>query len=532
LAAKAAQETWARLGYSRAMAGTPAARQLRIALEEFYSGLERARLARARQPEEETGTPMTRSARWLFSQGADEAWHEAAESGEVSPAEAEWLRRHLRHARHALEVNGAGRALRRAIARMTVPSGEGLDLAAQLARLAFADDERARALSARELEHALRAVALEHVAAHARAEQPLLEAVKATAAADPAAADVGTHAGSGLLIVSPYSPEALGGPALDLPAEPWLEHAAAFLAETDAAADDAVQYCLRAFKVGKPIPWHLLLRGLRAPELDSDSGRRQRWQRASAWLRGLGFERELQRRVRAEVDHADVLPLPANFLLSVPLDVRVAQIPIDYGVVSDACAAEGVARALGHALCLPLAPELCRPLGPSVAGALGALGLQVWGERTHLQRVQHMAEPAAARVGRLSATFALLSARAAVALSTAPAVDPEHPQSGMEALAEPLSRALCCEVPPSIAGLLGADRVLARARALEALTALALYGNLRERFDLDWFRNPRSAELLRSACERGNTLGPAELCAELGAPLSAASGRALELVSG
>jgi hypothetical protein len=513
------------------MAGIPSAQRLRTALDEFYSGLEHARLGRAREPDAETHSPMTQSARWLFSQDAEEAWHEALESGEVSPGEAEWLRRHLRHLRHALAVNGAERALGRAIARLSVASGEGLDLAAQLARLAFADDERARALSARELDHALRATALEHVAAHARAEQPLLEAVKATATAGPAGAAAVSTTGSGLLIVSPYAPEALGGPALDLPAEPWLEHATAFLAETDAAAEDVVHHALRAFKVGKPIPWHLLLRGLRAPELDSDSGRKQRWQRASAWLRTLGFERELQRRVRAEVDHAGVLPMAANFLLAVPLDVRVAQIPIDYGVVSDACAAEGVARALGFALRLPLASELCRPLGSSVAGALGALGLQVWGERTHLQRVQHMAEPAAARVGRLSAAFTLLSARAAVALSTAPAVDPEHAQSGMEALAEPLSRALCCEIPPSIAGLLGANRVHARARALEALAALALYGNLRERFDLDWFRNPRSAELLRAACERGNTLGPAELCAELGAPLSAASARALELVA-
>jgi hypothetical protein len=512
------------------MAVIPAARRLRVALEEFHSGLERARLGRAREPDDETSRPMTQAARWLFSEDAQEAWHEALESGEVSPAEAEWLRRHLRHVRYALAVNAASRTLGRAIARLTVPSGEGLDLRTQLARLAFADDERARALSARELDHALRAPAIEHVAAHARAEQPLLEAVKPSAAADAAEHRPVSTAGSGLLIVSPYSPEALGGPALDLPAEPWLEHAAAFLAETDAAAEDAVHYCLRAFKLGKPIPWHLLLRGLRAPELDSDSGRKQRWQRASAWLRSIGFERELQRRVRAEVDHAAVLPLPVNFLLAVPLDVRVSQMPLDYGVISDACAAEGVARALGFALCLPLAPELCRPLGSSVSGVLGALGLQVWGERTHLQRVQHMPEAAAARVGRLSATLALLSARAAVAMSTAPVVDPEHARSGMEALAEPLSRALCCEIPPSIAGLLGANRVHSRARALEALAALALYGNLRERFDLDWFRNPRSAELLRAACERGNTLGPAELCAELAAPLSAASMRALELV--
>jgi hypothetical protein len=318
----------------------------------------------------------------------------------------------------------------------------------------------------------------------------------------------------------------------DLPDEPWLADAAIFLSQTDAAADDAVRYCTRSLKPGKLIDWHLLLRGLRAPELDSANGARQRWQRAAAWLRMLGFEPELQARMRAEPDRGGALPFTHTVSLAVPRDQRVAQISIDYGVASDVFAAEGVGRALGLAICFTVLPaELRWPTAASVAGSLGGLALQLWGDREHLTRVQGMTSAEAERVGRLAGTLALLSARgwAAMALMKAPGADAAGAR--LEALAETLGRALCCDLPPGVAGLLGANRVLARARAQELLAGLALHVALRERFDADWFRNPRSAELLRNACERGNTLSPEGFCAELSTSWAAAAARAVELVT-
>jgi hypothetical protein len=409
-------------------------------------------------------------------------------------------------------------------------TGEAADVRTQLAQLASADDDRRRTNAARELEHALRPIALESVAAHARAEESLRVVVVPKSADDRAQSNQASA--SGLLVVSLFSPGALTDPVRDLPQATWLEAGAAFLSQTDAAAEDAVRHCLRTFKLGKPIAWHLLLRGLRAPELDSDSGAKQRWQRAATWLRGLHFERELQAHMRAEIDATGILPIASCVIASMPRDVRVAQITQEYGVLSDVFAAEGVGRALGTSLCFPLLPaELRWPLGASVAGTLGSLALGVWGDRVHLQRVQHLSEAAAARVGRLSGTIALLWARAWVALALAPPLDAERPQVGSEALAEALERALFVEVPPAIAGLLGKNRVLARARALEALSALVLHGALRDQFDDDWFRNPRSAELLRNACERGNDLGPEQLCGELSVPLSRAAVRGMELVT-
>jgi hypothetical protein len=52
---------------------------------------------------------------------------------------------------------------------------------------------------------------------------------------------------------------------------------------------------------------------------------------------------------------------------------------------------------------------------------------------------------------------------------------------------------------------------------------------LRERFDADWYRNPRVSEVLRGAAMRGTTLSLAALLDELGVAASAAIGRSIEL---
>jgi hypothetical protein len=116
-------------------------------------------------------------------------------------------------------------------------------------------------------------------------------------------------------------------------------------------------------------------------------------------------------------------------------------------------------------------------------------------------------------------------------VALAPLADAGKPEARQQVLAEALGRALCCELPESIAGLLGANRMRARALAQEALSGLALHVALRERFDVDWFRNPRSEELLRAACTSGNRQTPQDVCAELATPLLAAAERGIELVA-
>lgn len=497
-----------------------AADRLRAAIEEFSRAHAIAALDRFRSGE--PGAPeLGPVARLLFSREAPEALEEALGSGALGALEAAWLRRQVERAEYARSVAEAEAALDLVLARASLASGEPLHLRMRLARIAAADDGQRRALEARAIEAVLLPLARERMQRQLRAEDALL------AAGAPPARPAGSR-----LIVSAFSVEALAGPSRTLPDAAWHAEARAFLAATEAAAEDAVRFALRAHKPGKQIDLHLLLRGLRAPELDSARGREQRWRRVSAWLLGLGFERELQARVRAEPHRAAVLPFAAVVALDVPRDVRVAQSGTDYGVMSDVLAAGGLGRALGLALIHPaLPPEQRIPLDAGVAGAIGVLGQQVWADRQQLVRLQAMSAPEAERVSRLAGTVALLVTRATFAVALVQAQAADAAESRIEALASELGRALRCEVPPGAAGLLGADRVAARARAEEALAGLALYAGLRERFDADWYRDPRNAELLRAGCARGNGLAPSALCEELGIPLSAAVGRGLELVT-
>jgi hypothetical protein len=505
------------------------AARIRDTLEEFLVGEQYARLLRMRNPADDAAPATRERGRWLISAAGSDAFAEAREGGELGPADMQWLERHLQRLPHTLAALRADAGLRAALAAGRLASGEALDLSARLARLARADDERARAGGARDVEHALRPIALQHVAAQARAEEPLL--VRRSPAASPE--DITQAPQRGSLIISPFSAEGLAEQsARELPEEPWLVDAAAFLASTQSAAEEAVDRCARKLGAGRPLSWHALLRVLRAPDLDSDSGAKLRWRRVAAWLRGVGFERELNARMRAEVDRGAALPFASIAALAVPLDVRVAQGELDCGVASDLFAAGGVGHALGLSLIHPALPAEQRwPVGASAAGTLGALALQLWGERGQLARVQGLSESAAQRVGQLAGAIALLHTRALVSVALAPLADAGKPEARQQALAEALGRALCCDLPESVAGLLGADRVAARAGALEALAGLALHVGLRERFDADWYRNPRSEELLRGACASGNRLTPQDVCAEVTTPLSAAATRAIELVA-
>jgi hypothetical protein len=52
---------------------------------------------------------------------------------------------------------------------------------------------------------------------------------------------------------------------------------------------------------------------------------------------------------------------------------------------------------------------------------------------------------------------------------------------------------------------------------------------LRERFDEDWYRNPRVADVLQGAAARGPTLSVVAFTKELGVPEGVSTARALEL---
>ncbi|MDH5672623.1 MAG: hypothetical protein OEZ06_10770 [Myxococcales bacterium] len=535
-----------------------AARALREALEHHLQGEARARLQRMRDADDFGEPTSRRQGRWLMSEGAAEALAEARAQGELGQQGSVLMEQQLRFVEYGFGRRSAERVLRRGLGGLEDAIGAPLRLEDLLPQIASADDEKRRGEEAQRVERALRPLAEQYAEASARAERPFLERVEQ--APSPPVYEPPRSAG-GLLLASSMD-EAIGAAAaLDLPGLRALAPQASaakdsarsgdkssagrrfalddtemdavrhFLHETQAALEDAVRFCARGFSAEFPLPWDVLLRALRGPELDSDSGARQRWRRVARWLRGLGFEREMGARLRAEVDRGGLLPVATHALCQLPREVRVAQMTGDLGVASDLFAAGGVGSALGWALVTPSLPAERRwPLLGGCARALGGLAVELWADRQHLERIQGMSGPAAERVGRLAATILLVSVRFDCALSLVE-LDPEaRVRDRLGVLADALSKAVGASLPPSIAGLLAGDRVAARARARAALSGLALHVVLRERFDEDFFRNPRVAEPLRVACGRGNGLDGGAFCAELGGTLEAAADRIHELL--
>lgn len=504
---------------------------LRTALERFFEGEARAQLTRLRDPDDEAEPETRRDGRWLVSARADEAFEETAERGALRELERARLLSQRDAVRYLVRALPAQARLRAVLRRARLGSDMELALPDSLPRLANADDGARRAGIARELDHALRPLALAHFAAIAQAEEPLCVLPAPPASSDAAPAVVRR---SGLVIASAFDIAALAEPpARALPRLAEHDALRGFLQRTEPAAEDAVARAVRGLRAVSPLPWHTLLRALRAPELDSESASKRRWQRVATWLRIVGFERELGAHVRTEPDRAEPSPRTSVLVLSPPRDVRVAQSGVDHGISSDLCAAEGASHALGLALAHPALPvELRWPyvLGTHPAGALGGLALQLWGEREQLHRLQGLSEAAAERVGRLAATHALLRARVACALATLDFTVKTDARSRLEATAEALGSALCCDVPLGLA-IFGAERVPARARAVELLCGLSLHLALRERCDEDFWRNPRTTESLRILCSRGQSVTAVEACSELGASIDSAARRAEELVT-
>jgi hypothetical protein len=339
---------------------------------------------------------------------------------------------------------------------------------------------------------------------------------------------------------SPAAPEPI--PGLPLPVAAPSQPASAaeapapadlarkLLDDTDDATRELTRWLVRGVAPSGTISWHLLLRALRAPELDGLAKDARRLARVASGLRGLGFERDLNARVRAEAADGSLDPRTRVIALSVPSDIRVAQSKLTFGVMSDAYAAHGVGQALALALISPALPNLLRrsPL-PGVADALGMTSMQLRADPEYLRRIEGLEPLWVERLARHTGVICLLEARlqAALCLTAGPA---RSRSEWSQQLTAALERALHVALPEGLAALL-AWAVPPGSGAFEAcLAGLASHVALRDRYDVDWFRNPRVSEVVRGAAARGGTFTPAGLLEELGVSPIAASPRLIELI--
>jgi hypothetical protein len=318
-------------------------------------------------------------------------------------------------------------------------------------------------------------------------------------------------------------------PVVALPSR--MERALRWLDATDDAAREMVRWLTRDAAPGGRPSWPMLMAALRAAPLDGLARPSRRLFRLAEGARRLGFERDMGARMRAETSLSQLAPRAVCVALSVPDDLRVAQPGLEYGVLSDLVAAQAIGEALALVLVSPALSEVARwPADSGVSGSMGALFLQLRAEPGYLARCEGHSPDIAERLARHAAVFMLLRTRLSAALHTVEANAPVSERELLQQLMAAAERALGCELPAGLTSLCFLTQALGGNEFDAADSGLALHAALRERFDDDWFLNPRVSEVLRGACARGNLLDGPGFCAELRAEPEAGSARALEIL--
>jgi len=295
------------------------------------------------------------------------------------------------------------------------------------------------------------------------------------------------------------------------------------LAATEDLADAALDWLRhREGWMGRTSPrWNDFLWAIRAVDLDGFCLPRGRSRRLADGLKGLGFDRELDR-LRLDPPHGGVTFMSRLRPVHPPLNVRLLPSEMEWGWLSEIAAVHGLGRGLALVLVAPALPKALKGEG-TVAYSVGALFAQLLADPLFLVQARALDPRSVETLRRHTASILVLILRAYATLAT--------PMRSLEDAAEAMARALRLDaLPPVLCGLTRATR----ARAMEPLegwmTGLAAATALRDRYDDDWFRNPRAAEPIRAASQRGTGLEAREWCAELGVEISAAFGRLAELM--
>jgi len=287
-----------------------------------------------------------------------------------------------------------------------------------------------------------------------------------------------------------------------------------------------------------------LLAALRRPELDVFVSSKTRWRRFGEALLPFGYEAVLDRVVRVDAPHRAPFPAPRLVVRTVGRDAKLLPPRLDHGVLGEVLAMEVAGRAVALSLGSPgLPPALARPAVATVARGYGQLFAQLACEPA-TWRARAIEPRHADTLARHAALVTLVLSRVlAVGTLVRGLHDTSAAGSGLllvdvaptltvdvdERVTELVERALGVPLSTRLARALVWSPASSGARFRALVGAFAAWGALRDRFDEDWYRNPRAEQTLRAAFERGGRLSIEAWCAELGATEEHALARAHEL---
>ncbi len=431
---------------------------------------------------------------FLGGRDAADVLGELSERGRVTPESAGALAAQLRRFTREQRFASVRRTLRDLQLRTVEVRGQGLPFRS-VCREAYEpkspDDARAR---------------VEAIERAARAAAPVLRERRIEAAEAAGARKLPSH----------RAPDA--GPERAA----TVELAESVLASTRDLLEEGLDWL--AHRSGAPVREAFdVPRALRAADLDDAFPADGRFRRLGALASGLGLHAELGRRVRVDVPHGSADPRARIALPRPPFDVRIAASSAELGAISELAAAHATGRALAACLAHPELPvELRYPIEGTVGRAMGALFAQWAFDDGRLARARRAPAHVLDRARRLAALVSVLSLRVA---ATATRLDPK---ASPEEAAEAAHRAIGVPCSPAIAiiGLHPGGAAPARLRG--ELGGLALWPALRDRYDEDWYRNPRVHDVVRGAGERGGALSIEALLAELGVAPTEGVARAAE----
>lgn len=239
-----------------------------------------------------------------------------------------------------------------------------------------------------------------------------------------------------------------------------------------------------------------------------------RYRRLADELAPLGLRRQLAQAARLAQPHPGPFPAPHVLVAAAPREIRVCPSQVEVGLASELLAADALGRAMAHAHASPALPVALRHASAgSLARTAGALTTLRFLEPQFLRKRRGLSGREAEEVARLAAGFMLVDSRLAAAALLARGLNDADPQPRAQALCE---RALRGPVPPGCASFL-LIRLSPGPSFRGKSWAPALAHAMRERFDADWYENPRAGEPLRGAFARAGDFSVEGFAEELSA---------------